>query len=148
VRQIVRPEVERAQTSGKVPLVIERGASNLLEAAANGAADGLKLYLNVIAMLIAFTALVMLVDWPLEALGKALELEGELSLARLLGWLLAPVAWAIGIEGWHDCQKIGALLGIKLSLNELIAYQHLAAIEPERAAAGFAPPTYRARRLD
>ena len=133
--KIVRPEVERAQTAGRVPLVIDRGASNVLEAAANGTADGLKLYLNVIAMLIAFTALVMLVDWPLEWLGETLAVEGGLSLGRIFGWIFAPVAWAIGIEGWHDCQGVGSLLGIKLALNELIAYQHLAAIQPERGAA-------------
>ena len=134
--KIVRPETERPETAGRVPLVIERSARNVLEAAANGPSDGLKLWLNVIAMLVAFTALVSFVDWPLQALGGELGLEGGLSLGRIFGWVLAPLAWAIGIEGWHDCQKVGGLLGIKIALNELVAYQQLAAIQPERAVAG------------
>jgi CNT family concentrative nucleoside transporter len=110
-----------------MPLRIERSAGNLLEATATGVTDGLKLWLNVIAMLIAFVALVALVDWPLGAL----EVGGEpLSLSRLFGWVLAPVAWIMGVEGWHDCRLFGSLVGTKIAVNEFVAYTELAALLP------------------
>ena len=123
VAKIMLPERERAATAGKLELRIERTASNLVEAAANGTTDGLKLWLNVIAMLIAFTGLVALVDWPLGALGQ--HVEGGLSLSRVFGWVFAPIAWAMGIEGWHDCKLFGSLLGYKIAVNEFVAYTEL-----------------------
>ena len=131
VAKIMQPETESPETAGRMPLRFERHATNLVEAAANGTTDGLKVYLNVVAMLIAFLTLVHVVDWPLGWLGEELGLEGGLSLARLLGWAFAPVAWLIGVEGWHDCQLFGALLGIKLSINELVGYQAMAGYDFE-----------------
>ncbi len=137
--KIIAPETERSQTGGGVELRIERGATNLIEAAANGTSDGLKLWLNVIAMLIAFVALVNLVDWPLGSLGEWLNslgvLSGELSLSRMFGWVFAPLAWVMGVEGWGDCQLFGSLLGVKVSINEFVAYQSLVAQRPSEGAA-------------
>ena len=125
--KLIRPESEVPATSGAMPLRIERSAGNLLEATATGVTDGLKLWLNVIAMLIAFVALVALVDWPLGVL----EGGGEpLSLSRLFGWVLAPVAWIMGVEGWHDCRLFGSLVGTKIAVNEFVAYTELAALLP------------------
>lgn len=148
IAKIVIPETEKADTAGHVELKIEREAHNLIEAAANGTSDGLKLYLNVIAMLLAFTALVQLVNWPLGELGAALfsgmpmptvdPATGEvlnpgnpLSLARIFGWVLAPLAWCIGIGNWHDCQIFGGLIGIKITTNEFVAFgEMLSALKP------------------
>jgi CNT family concentrative nucleoside transporter len=132
--KIIRPEVERSETAGRVELRVERSAHNLIEAAANGTSDGLKLWLNVIAMLVAFLALVNLVNWPLGALGESLGLQGGLSLARLFGWVLSPVAWLMGVNGWGDCQLFGGLLGTKIAINEFIAFQDLAALRPDTGA--------------
>ncbi|MCY2959201.1 MAG: NupC/NupG family nucleoside CNT transporter [Planctomycetota bacterium] len=126
IAKIVLPERETSVTSGKVELRFEQNAGNVIEAAANGTGDGLKLWLNVIAMLIAFVALVALVNWPLEALGDALSIDGGLSLQRIFGWVFAPIAWAIGVTGWHDCQIVGGLLGTQMSINEFVAYKSLA----------------------
>lgn len=120
--KILLPELERPSTLGSFPLRIERSASNLIEAAASGAQDGIKLALNVAGMLIAFMALVNLVNWPLGWLGGELGLERGLSLQRIFGWLFAPAAWLMGIEGWHDSQLVGTLLGTKLAVNEFVAY--------------------------
>lgn len=128
--KIMQPETEVSQTAGRVELKIERGATNMIEAAANGTTDGLKLWLNVIAMLIAFVALVTLVDWPLEALGEMVGVEGGLSLSRIFGVVLAPLAWVMGVDGWSDCQLFGSLLGVKVSINEFVAYQALVAELP------------------
>jgi CNT family concentrative nucleoside transporter len=138
--KILRPEVDRSETAGHVPLKIERGASNVIEAAANGTTDGLRLWWNVIAMLIAFTALVHLVDWPLESLGRAIELDGGLSLGRIFGWVFAPIAWVMGVDGWHDCQLFGSLLGTKISINEFVAYQHLVGLRPGELGDAFRSP--------
>jgi CNT family concentrative nucleoside transporter len=126
IAKIVLPEREVSVTSGDVPLRFDRSASNVIEAAANGTSDGLRLWLNVIAMLIAFVALVALVNWPLEALGESLAIDGGLSLQRIFGWIFAPVAWVIGVSNWHDCQIVGGLIGTQISLNEFVAYQGLA----------------------
>lgn len=123
--KILIPESGTPETGGHFPLRIERTASNVLEAAATGAQDGIKLALNVAGMLIAFMALVNLVNWPLASLGEALELEGGLSLQRLFGWLFAPAAWLMGVEGAHDSQAVGALLGTKFALNEFVAFLDL-----------------------
>jgi CNT family concentrative nucleoside transporter len=126
IAKIVVPERERSATSGQVELRFDRSAGNVIEAAANGTSDGLRLWLNVIAMLIAFVALVSLVNWPLESLGRWMELDGGLSLQRIFGWLFAPAAWAIGVTSWHDCQIVGGLIGTQISINEFVAYQGLA----------------------
>ena len=130
IAKIMLPETEEPATGGKVELRIERTSHNLIEAAATGTQDGLKLWLNVIAMLIAFSALIQLVDWPLTALGDGLSIDGGLSLSRVFGWVFAPVAFAMGVEGWHDCQLFGSLLGLKIAANEFIAFSELQAFLP------------------
>ena len=134
IAKIMLPETEESATGGKVELKIERTASNVIEAAANGTGEGVKLWLNVVAMLIAFMGLVALADWPLELLGERLEMwgwmEGGLSLSRIFGWVFAPVAWCMGIDGWHDCQIFGSLLGTKIAVNEFIAFGELKQVIP------------------
>ena len=131
VAKLMLPELETSPTAGSMPLRIERDESNLVEAAANGTTDGLKLYLNVIAMLIAFMALVNLVDWPLGWIGGRVEwLSDDLSLSYLFGKVLAPLAWCMGIEGWHDCELFGSLLGTKVAVNEFVAFGDLVAMMP------------------
>ncbi|MBB6428873.1 CNT family concentrative nucleoside transporter [Algisphaera agarilytica] len=140
IAKIMLPERETPETQGQIKLEIKRDAHNLIEAAANGTADGLKLWLNVIAMLIAFIALVALVDWPLGWVGDALlgmplpttddagvvtDPGNPLTLAKVFGWVLAPIAWVIGVQGWQDCQLFGGLLGTKIAINEFIGFLDL-----------------------
>lgn len=106
--------------------------SNVFDAAASGATQGLKLALNVAAMLIAFLALLALANWPLEALSawspvaswRAAHEIPVLRLEVLLGWALAPLAWMLGV-GWHDATHVGSLMGQKIFLTELVAYGRL-----------------------
>lgn len=140
IAKVMIPETETSVTGEHVQLKFDRQSSNLIEAAANGTSDGLKLWLNVIAMLIAFMGLVALVNWPLGYLGEHLVatgiMEGELSLGRIFGWVLAPVAWFMGVDGWHDCQLFGRLLGIKVAVNEFIGFQELGTMIPGSDTAG------------
>lgn len=129
IAKTVLPESEVSATAGRVELKIERSAGNLIEAAANGTSDGLRLWLNVMAMLIAFTALVALINWPLGAIGASFGVA-DLSLARIFSFVLAPVAWLMGVVGWHDCQIMGGLLGTQVSVNEFVAYQGLKQVLP------------------
>jgi len=107
----------------------------MLEAAANGTRDGLMLYLNVVAMLISFSAIVALINWPLGSIGDALGIVGGLNLGRIFGWILSPVAWVIGITDWSDCQKVGSIIGLKIATNEFIAFLQLKDMTPQAAAA-------------
>jgi CNT family concentrative nucleoside transporter len=92
----------------------------VIDAAARGAGDGLKLALNVGAMLLAFLALIALAN---KLLGLACSpfLAAPLTMEQLLGWACAPIAWLMGVP-WSDCDKIGELVGIKTVANEFVAY--------------------------
>jgi concentrative nucleoside transporter, CNT family len=132
IAKLIRPETEVSETAGKVPLRIERNASNIIEAAANGTSDGLRLWLNVMAMLIAFIALVALINWPLGWLGTHVGIA-DLSLSKLFSYIFAPIAWLMGVTGWHDCQLMGSLLGTQISLNEFVAFTQLQTMQPGQA---------------
>lgn len=124
IAKIVVPETEVSETAGRVELRFDRTAHNLIEAAANGTQDGLKLWLNVIAMLIAFMAFISLVNWPLGWAGETLfgMAANELSLQWVFGWVLSPLAWCVGIDGWNDCRLFGSLIGVKLVSTEFVAF--------------------------
>lgn len=144
--KILIPELGTPETRRMLPLkqVISEGRThhNAVEAIAAGTQDGLKLYLNVVAMIVSFLALVYLVDWPLNALGGWLAGAAgvgpgdALSLRWLLGQVFAPVAWLMGVEGWDDCRKLGALMGTKLTLSEFVAFIDLSQMA-SGTAAGF-----------
>ena len=129
VAKIMQPEVEASKTLGKISVEIERTATNVVEAAANSTLDGLRLALNVAAMLIAALGLIALVDGALGLLGQCvgyiLGMEGlEWSLSAALGYLFAPFAWLMGIEA-KDCLLAGELLGKKMVANEFVSYVQL-----------------------
>ena len=129
VAKVMQPEVEASKTLGQVALEVERTATNVVEAAANGTLDGLRLALNVGAMLIAALGLIALLDGSLGLLGRGvgyiLGMEGlEWSLSAVLGYLFAPFAWSMGIEA-GDCLAAGELLGKKMVANEFVSYVQL-----------------------
>ena len=132
IAKLLKPEIGVSQTAGTVHLEIEKTATNVIEAAANGAADGVKLSLNVAGMLLAFVALITMINFPLGWLGAATGLEatiGEpLSMSVILGFMLAPLAWIIGVP-WSEAQIVGGLIGEKIVLNEFVAYLHLGQIK-------------------
>jgi CNT family concentrative nucleoside transporter len=142
IAKIVLPETEVAATTGATEHRVKRTSANVIEAAANGTTDGLKLWLNVIAMLIAFMGLVELVDWMLAfaADNPLWALEGGLSLDMILSRIFAPVAWMIGVDNWHDCQLMGSLLGTKVAVNEFIAFNNLLEVLNLPLGEGFASP--------
>jgi CNT family concentrative nucleoside transporter len=130
VAKIMVPETELSPTKGMVRIDVPREDANLIDAACRGAAEGLKLALNIAAMLIAFIALVALVNW---GLGWLPHWHGApLTLQRVLGWLGAPLAWLMGVA-WSDAPTVGSFLGEKTILNEFVAYRSLTQPEVREA---------------
>jgi CNT family concentrative nucleoside transporter len=132
IAKLLKPEVDESLTRGEVTLEVEKTATNVIEAAANGAADGVKLALNVGGMLLAFIALIAMIDYPLGWIGQISGLEAAagspLSLSMILGYLLSPLAWVIGVP-WQDAVIVGGLIGEKAVTNEFVAYAHLNEIQ-------------------
>ena len=124
VAKIMLPERERPATGGTLAVSVERQDVNMIDAAARGAGDGLKLALSVGAMLIAFLALLALADALVGTVGGWVGVGG-LSLSGILGWVLRPVAWMIGIP-WSESGAVGQLIGVKTVLNEFVAFLQLA----------------------
>jgi CNT family concentrative nucleoside transporter len=121
--KLMIPETEIPETSGTVKPKFERTTVNVIDAAATGASDGLKLALNIGAMVLAFLALIALLNGLIGWVGSWFG-YGTLSFQQILGWLFSPIAWLLGIP-WHDAVQAGTLLGEKTVLNEFIAYAHM-----------------------
>lgn len=126
ISKILVPETGIPVTRGTVKVDVAKSETNVIEAAAAGASQGMQLALNVGAMLLAFIALIALVNAVLGAAGGLVGAEG-LSLERVFGWVLAPLAWLMGVP-WGDAGVVGALLGVKVSVNEFVAYLQLAGL--------------------
>jgi len=130
VSKMLVPETEQPKTAGRVVMPDDdsKEKENLLGAIARGTGDGLHMALNIGAMLIAFLALIALADGMLGGIHNGLAHIGiswfPSSLESIFGVLFAPVAWVIGIPK-HDCVAVGNLLGIRMILNELVAFKTL-----------------------
>jgi len=118
VAKILIPETEVPETRGQLKLAQPTPYANVIDAAAAGASEGMKLAINIIAMLIAFTALIVLMNYLLG------QLTSGLTLQQIFGTLFAPVAELIGVER-ADATKVGQLLGIKLVGNEFLAFDEM-----------------------
>ena len=116
--KIIRPETEISQTAGGAKIPITKTNKNGVDAIAAGASDGLKLALNVAAMLIAFIGLVALINLLLGQFHKSI------TLAAIFGKILSPLAWAMGVP-WQDASKFGDILGTQVMINEFVAYAKL-----------------------
>jgi len=114
--KIVVPETKESVTSGEMKVDIEVNNANVIDAAAEGASEGLKLALNVAAMLLAFVSIIALINYPLSYLGTSLE--------QILGYIFAPLSLVMGVPV-GEITEVGSLLGQKMALNEFVAYTQL-----------------------
>jgi len=132
IAKILCPETATPLTLGTVRMEVEKTTANVIDAAAAGAADGLRLALNVGAMLLAFIALIALVDAPIAWLGEVTSINEvigrPLNLSTIFGFVFAPIAWIIGVP-WADATTVGGLIGTKVVLNEFVAYMQLAEVQ-------------------
>jgi CNT family concentrative nucleoside transporter len=134
--KIIWPETGEPATRGSLHIAVEKVDANVIDAAARGAGEGLHLAFNVGAMLLAFIALIALFNALAGWVGDVTQLTSvlqdigwlaagqPLSLEALLGWILAPLAWVMGVP-WSDAPRVGTLLGLKTVVNEFVAYLEL-----------------------
>ena len=136
------PEVEKPATAGKVDVKVEKTAVNIIDAAAQGAGDGVHLAINVAGMLIAFLALIAMVN---GILGGLHSLPGmgwiPASLEQIFALVFSPLAWLMGVS-WNDCATVGNLLGTRLVLNEFVAFLQLGPMKAHMDPRSFTIATY------
>lgn len=126
ISKIVFPETEKSETLGEVTLDVKSPYSNIIDAVSHGAADGMKISMNVIAMLIGFIGLIACINFILGKFGMLLPLDAPLTLDWIFGKLFYPFAWAMGVP-LQDLANASTLLGQKLVINEFVAFSHLTA---------------------
>lgn len=152
ISKIVWPETEESQTKGEVQVHVEKTNANLIDAAAHGASDGLRIGMNVVAMLIAFIALIEMCNGVVGLIGTGLSNAGmngtaiglnlqALKLFDIVGLLFAPVAWLLGVP-WADSREVGRLMGEKMVINEFMAFTHLADVVKEGSATRISEQAY------
>lgn len=124
IAKIVFPETQESQTMGSVKLEVKSDYSNVIDAVSHGAADGMKIAINVIAMLIGFIAVIACLDWVLTTIGHLFNPNFNLTLNWIFGKLFYPMAWAMGVPS-ADISNVATLLGQKLTINEFVAFQNL-----------------------
>lgn len=115
ISKIIFPETEEPVTKGTVKLEVKKEHTNLIDAISHGAGDGMKIAINVIAMLIGFIALIALVNYGLGRMYPGLSLD------YIFGKLFYPLAWCMGVPG-DDVQQVATLMGQKLTINEFVAF--------------------------
>ncbi len=133
IAKILYPETGKPQTAGTVKLTLEKRDVNVLDAISHGVGDGLFLALNVGAMLVAFIALIYLTNGILALVHTDLQ--------TIFGYALAPVAWMLGVP-WQDAMQVGNLMGIKVVLNEFVAFSQLGPLKGVIAPRSFAIATF------
>ena len=154
VAKIMVPERNVSMTKGQVRVDVPRQGRNVIDAACNGAAVGLKLALNVGAMVLAFVCLIALINWGLERgqffviyLARGTEAAEQatsaapLTFEKIAGWLFYPFAWVMGIRS-EDVLKVSSVLGEKTVLNEFIAYLDLIKLRDQLSPRSFTIATY------
>ena len=135
IAKLVFPETGTPETLGSDASQPPSSHLNLVDAAAGGASDGMKMSLNILGMLIAFLGLLALLngilDWTVTPLFQRWEMlrpDEAITLQGILGWLASPIAWLLGVP-WNEAQAVGSLLGTKVAVNEYVAFKELAGME-------------------
>ncbi len=124
ISKIVWPETEESETMGKVKLEVKTPYTNVIDAISHGAGDGMKISMNVIAMLIGFLGLIALINFLLQKLGILLHLDFSLTLDWIFGKIFSPMAWSMGVPS-ADVANVATMLGKKLTINEFVAFSDL-----------------------
>jgi CNT family concentrative nucleoside transporter len=124
ISKVMYPETHASETGTRCHFAVKSTSENSIDALCTGASEGVMLSINVMGMLIAFVAVVALMNglivWPQRALG----LTSPYTIQQMLGWVNAPFAWIMGVP-WKDCPFIGEILGERIVLNEFVGYLNL-----------------------
>jgi CNT family concentrative nucleoside transporter len=124
IAKVMLPETEKSETAASAPADVPRTTANSIDALCRGAGDGMLLSINVIAMLIAFIAIVAMANYLIVFPQTHLGVGTPVTLQIIFGWINAPFAWLMGVPA-HDCLTVGGILGERIVLNEFIGYLSL-----------------------
>src|SRR5277367_4931976 len=124
IAKIMLPETEKSETAGSSPATVPRTTANSIDAICRGAGDGFHLALNIIAMLIAFIAIIALANYVVGFPQTHLGVKNPVTLQNIFGWVNAPFAWLMGVPA-KDCLNIGQILGERIVLNEFVGFLDL-----------------------
>ncbi|NLF82807.1 MAG: NupC/NupG family nucleoside CNT transporter [Candidatus Gastranaerophilales bacterium] len=138
ISKMVYPETNQSETMGEIKLEVKKTHANLIDAMAHGASEGMRISINVIAMLVGFLAVIAMIDAILGYTGRGLAVVAaqigfsgidfaSLSLNKILGSIFSVFAWLMGVPG-SDAFTVGSLMGTKMAINEFVAYMNLAPI--------------------
>jgi CNT family concentrative nucleoside transporter len=141
IAKVILPETEKSETAGGAPADVPRATVNSVDALCRGASDGMMLSINVLAMLIAFIAVVALVNYLLTLGQSSLGIAQPVTLQTFFGWINAPFAWLMGVPA-QDCTAIGRVLGERIVLNEFVGYVSLTGAETKVSERAFTLATY------
>jgi concentrative nucleoside transporter, CNT family len=141
IAKVMLPETEQSETAAGASAKIERESANGIDALCRGASEGMMLSINVMAMLIAFVAVVALVNFLLAYPQTQANVANPVTLQNIFGWLNAPFAWLIGVPS-KDCVTVGQLLGERIVLNEFIGYLSLSQRAGDLDSRSFVLATY------
>jgi len=125
IAKIMLPETQVSETAGTSPATVPRTTANSVDAICRGAGDGFHLALNIIAMLIAFIAIIALANYVVGFPQTHLGVKNPVTLQNIFGWINAPFAWLMGVPS-QDCVNIGQILGVRIVLNEFVGFLDLA----------------------
>ena len=121
IAKVMLPETEKSETAASAPANVPRSTANSIDALCRGASDGMMLSINVIAMLIAFIAIVAMANYLITFPQTHLGVAHPVTLQMIFGWVNAPFAWLMGVPA-HDCLTVGGILGERIVLNEFVGY--------------------------
>lgn len=141
IAKIMLPETEKSETAASAPADVPRTTANGIDAICRGAGDGMMLSINVMAMLIAFVAMVACANALLLLPQQALGIAHPANLQTLFGWINAPFAWLMGVPA-KDCLAIGGFLGERIVLNEFVGYADLTSQAQKLDPRSFVIATY------
>jgi len=141
IAKVLLPESERSETAAGGTATIPRETINGIDALCRGASEGMMLAINVMAMLIAFVAVVALVNYLLSWGLRPFGIQAETPLQTVFGWVNAPFAWLMGVP-WKDCEAVGNVLGERIVINEFFGYLSLSDLKAQLDPRSFTLATY------
>ena len=126
--KILLPETQQSETADGAEQEVQAETTNALDAMCQGASDGMKLTLNVLAMLVGFTAAIALLNYLIVLPQNWIGVNAPITFDQILGWLNAPFAWLMGVP-WADCDAIGQALGKRIVFTEFIGYMEITSLK-------------------
>ena len=139
--KILLPETQQSETADGADQKVQAETTNALDAMCQGASDGMKLTLNVLAMLIGFTAAIALLNYLIVLPQNWIGVNAPITFDQILGWINAPFAWLMGVP-WADCDAIGQALGKRIVFTEFIGYMEITSLKETLDSRSFTLATF------